>query len=151
MKKLNSPINQSRRKFFGCFFAEIISAIEQVRGKPQMRLENMESLPDKVMAGITPVLKQSTSYRIVKDCLLIKNKENGSFKEVYRFNATEYYMLGFFDGYHTLKNIGVHLENRFGINPEESFEYVKSFFINMASYAVCHPADAHDNFPNETL
>lgn len=136
--------NKTRRNFFAFFLSEVICLFEEVIGKRQMRLSELDQVPDDILYTMIPVFNKQCPYCIEGDRLLIKFKKNSLFVEIYRMNPREIYILNCFDGVRTLKNIGRLVADKYGKDNLAAFQEVKSFFLFLAKNMICYPAHAHD-------
>jgi hypothetical protein len=137
-------VDKTRRRFFRFFLSETMCLVDEIRGKPQMRLSELDQVPDDVVRKMIPVFGKRCPYRIEGDRLLIEHKKTGLFEEIYHLDPAEMYILPCFDGHHSLEDIGRHLEDRFDQDKEEAYQRVKSLFVVLAKRMVCYPANVHD-------
>ena len=133
-----------RRQFFRLLLSEAIGLVEEIKGKPQMRLSDLDQVPDDVMRQMAPVFNKDCLYRFDDNRLLIKPKETDEFQELYRFNAQEMSILQQFDKQVTLAEIGRRVAQEFGQNEERAYQQVKTLFLMLAKRGLCHPAQAHE-------
>ena len=139
-----NPIVTPRRNFFRYLLSEAIGLVEEFRGKPQMRLSDLSQVPDELLRQMMPVLNETRSYSIEQDRVLLHHRNRETSQEVYHLNVNEHYMLRFFDGQHSLEDIGRHVANEFGTDTENAYLEVKILFLALAKFAICHPAQAHE-------
>ena len=59
-------------------------------------------------------------------------------------------ILDSFDGQHSVEAISFQIAGEFGQSSEEAYQQVKTLFIRLARYAICHPAQAHDELIEPT-
>jgi len=133
----------TRRSFFRHLVAEAVSLVEEVRGRPQMRLSELDQVPDEIVRQMVPVFNKRCSYFIENNRVLLKHKKTGIYQEIYRLDSKEQYMIQYFDGQHTLEAIGRRVANEFGVDEETAYQQVKALFIFLAKQFVCIPAYAH--------
>jgi len=136
----------SRRSFFRHLLAEAISLTEEVRGKPQMRLSELDQVPDEVVRQMMPVFNENHSYSIEDDRVLLKHKKTETYQEIYRLDTKERFILRYFEGQHTLEEIGRLVAEEFGLDEEAAYQQTKALFIFLAKHFICFPAHAHDEF-----
>ncbi len=134
-----------RRNFFRQLFSETIGLAEELRGKPQMRLRELEQMPDEVVRRMTPVFNEYRSYLIEDNRVLLKPNKTEAYQEIYRLNPIESYVLRYFDGQHTLERLGQRASDEFGQNNDIVYQQVKALFIVLAKHAICFPVQAHDD------
>lgn len=138
-----SPV-APRRSFFRLMLAEAMSLAEEVQGKPQMRLSELEQVPDELLRRMSPVFNATRSYAIEDNCVLLQHRKRVTSQTVYQLEANEHYMLRFFDGQHTLEEIGRLVADEFGQDEGTAYQEVKALFIALAKYAICHPSQAYE-------
>ena len=143
-----SPV-APRRSFFRLMLAEAMSLAEEVQGRPQMRLSELDQVPDEAMRRMSPVFNETRSYSIENNSVLLQHRKRGTSQIVYQLEANEHYMLQFFDGQHTLEEIGRFVADKFGQDEETAYQEVKALFIALSKYAICHPAQAYEENDNE--
>ncbi len=139
-----NPIDKTRRHFFRQFLSETICLFEEISGKPQMRLSELDQVSDDVVRKMIPVLNKSSPYRVEANRLLMKHKETELFEEIYRLESREMYIFRCFDGRHTLEDIAHLLEDRFKQDNKAAYLQVKNLFMVLAKRMICYPAHAHD-------
>lgn len=139
----NTPV-APRRSFFRLMLAEAISLAEEVRGRPQRRLSDLDQVPDEVVRQMAPVFNKKRAYSIENDRVLLKQKKTGTYQEIYQLDPQEKFMLHYFDGQHTLEAIGHRVAEKFGQDEETTYQQVKTLFIFLAKHVICFPAQAHE-------
>lgn len=134
----------TRRKFFRQLCGETISQVDEIRGKPQLRLCELDQVPDHILREMIPVLNPSSLYRIRDDRILVKNRHSGNWEEFYRLDPSKTFIFSCFNGQHTLDDIAYKLEKRFNHNKETAFNCVKTLFIASARHFICYPDQPHE-------
>ena len=61
-----------RRGFFRSLAGEVAGFYDEIRGKPQLRLDEIGSLPDEVLAGIMPMIVPDVDIRVEEDMVLAR-------------------------------------------------------------------------------
>ena len=133
-----------RRSFFRILLSEAIGLAEELRGKPQMRLSELDQAPDDVVRRMSPVFNENRTYSIENDRVLLKHKKTGTYQEIYRLDFQEKSMLRYFDGQHTLEEIGRYAADEFGQSHEMAYQQAKALFVFLAKHCICFPVQAHD-------
>jgi hypothetical protein len=134
-----------RRTFFRKFFAESISAIEEMRGIPQFRLDEIESLPIPVLEEIVPTSVGQDDFCIRGNRLIDNTSRESPPKTIRTFTADEMEVLDLFDGRRSLRAVARELsaENR-ELDPEQAFALASRLFCDLARRMVYIPAGGHD-------
>jgi hypothetical protein len=135
-------VDQKRRHFFRDVLSQGLSLVDEVRGKPQLLLEDIGRLPDESIRYMVPVLSESAHYRIERGWLLLKDK--GVFVEFHRLDSQDLEILQAFDGRRTIEELAVFFHQRDGIDHWASYQRVKLLFVTLTRIAVCHPLHPHD-------
>jgi hypothetical protein len=142
MKTVSTPIKNSRRHFFRRFIAETISLAEEICGRPQCRLSDVNQLPDSIIRTIVPVYKRTIDYRIQRNRLLLKDIKTSSYITLCHLSAQDCFIMQCINTGKTLDQIAELVENEFGEDSQKAYLKVKSLFLKLVSHAICHPANA---------
>ena len=140
----NESVDKSRRSFYREFLAETISLFEEIHGKPQMRLKQIDAVPDDVVRCMVPVLNPNHLIRVENNHISVLNHKTGAIRVTVELNSEEIFILENFDGYMTIEDIAECVESEFGMEHEKAFQQVKETFFMLTKRMICHPAHAHD-------
>jgi hypothetical protein len=132
----------NRRNFFRSFIAETISFIDEIKGTPQLRLDDLKTLPDDILKGMVPVFNKAFPSRIEDGQLLVQGKD-GEFRPYCLLDERHAYILTCFDGNHSITGMANLLVAEFQLDPDAAYAEVKTFFLRLAEAGICHPAGAH--------
>ena len=134
-----------RRHFFRSFLGEAVSAVDEIRGRPQLSIDDIGRLPDSVLRTMRPVRDALGPYLIEQGQLLRGEPGDPARRQiVYVFESWELDVLARFDGRSTLDAIAQAHATSHKIDVETAYKRAKSLFVALASYLVCRPADAHE-------
>lgn len=139
--------NVSRRQYFHSLFADAVAAVDELRGKPHFRLDEIGQLPDSVLRDMTPVVFQGMTLDIgdtpnSEDGWLLLQKSPDAPRERHmRLTAPQKYAVERFDGKHSVAAICAETESAFDLSPDAALELVKALFVTLAANGVCHPLD----------
>jgi hypothetical protein len=139
-------VDKTRRGFFRRVLTESVVLFDEIKGRPQMRLSELDQVEDPVIRKMVPALNMSCSPHIKGDCLLVTDVRTEADKEVCRLDPMEKYIFDCFDGGQNLEDIGRRVAVQFDRDTEEAYGQAKSFFIFLAKQTVCYPTSAH-NYP----
>jgi hypothetical protein len=139
---MNNP-EHSRRKFFNSLAGKIVAFTYEINGIPQMKLNGLNDLPDKVIEQMIPVMVPDDTFRIESDHILIYNKNTELFEKFKQLSRHQMYILRSFDGISTIRDITLKYASKYKVENETAFRHVRSLFTSLAEYMVCHPKDAH--------
>jgi hypothetical protein len=129
-----------RRHFFRSFLAATASAVEQVKGRPQLALGELDQLPDAVLGLMRPVRQSLGPYRVEHASLVRTIADGGERRPVHTFEPWELDVLDRFDGRSTLHDIARAHGAVHGVDADAAWCGAKSLFIALCSYLVCHPS-----------
>ena len=143
-REKRESVDKSRRGFYREFLAETISLFEEVHGKPQMRVKQIDTVPDDIVRRMIPVFNDNRPCRIENGRILLRTHKTGTHREIAKLNPRELFIVETFDGFITLENITKLVETEFKIDHEKAFLQVKEVFFMLTKRMICHPAHAHD-------
>ena len=137
-------VDKSRRSFYRKFLAETLSLFEEIHGKPQMRVKQIDTVSDDVARRMIPVFNNNQLYRVENNYIFLRDYKTGVHRKIIQLKPREIFIIENFDGYMTIENIAGLVESEFKIEYEEAFQQVKETFFMLAKRMICHPAHAHD-------
>ena len=132
-------MDSGRRLFFRKFLLDVFVGVEELRGRQYIKLGDLVQAPDSVLKKVIPVLRKDGSYRIEDRLISKKDRKTGAFLEVYQMTPQEKCFFQYFDGKHTLEEIGRIGESELGLECEDSYYSVKTLFCTLATQLVCQP------------
>jgi hypothetical protein len=139
-------MQSARRSFFKKFFAESLSAIDELKGIPQFRLGEIQNLQDSILKDIVPVATAQDIYIIEGNHLLKKIPGENLPVIIRTFDPDEIFVLRLFDGQNSIQSVATKLEKRFSVlDPERSFKFVKAIFVEVAHLMLFVPAGKHEH------
>lgn len=148
-------MNENRRTFFRRILTETIGLTEEIRGRQQLRLSELEELPDDQLGELVPVLRQAAFFRIEGNRLLIQTQSGGPFHEVFHLTARDLSIMDHMDGQTTLRQLSLKIAATFGFEHEKIYSRAKALFLALAKCGICRPANAVTAVtppsPSETL
>jgi hypothetical protein len=129
----------NRRAFFHSLLAGGLELFDESRGKAHYILEDIPLLPASELEGIVPVLRENAHLDIIDGWLSVAKTPGGPFTPLEPLTDRRAFILGHFDGHHTLGAIGAMVGARFGLPADEAAGEARDFFIALTSKGVCHP------------
>ncbi len=129
----------SRRGFFRRFMKETVSLADEVRGKPQMRLDDLDGLPDDELRAVVPVLSPAGRWRVEEGRVLARFGPGGDFIEVCRLDDVAAVMLDAMDGARTVEEVAWQVVDRVGASWSDAWPGVRERFLTLARRGVCRP------------
>jgi hypothetical protein len=136
--------SMQRRYFFRSFLGQAVSVVGEIRGRPQLSLEELGRLPDTVVRTMRPVRDKLGPYSIEGSELVLKRVGSAEREVVYAFGAWELDVIARFDGRSTLWEIAQAHASSQKVHAAAAYHGARSLFIALASYLVCRPSDAHE-------
>lgn len=131
--------NVSRRQYLRSLFTGAAAVVDELRGEPHFRLDEIGSLPDSVLRAMAPVAFQGTDLILEDGWLLLRKDPDASPERCMPLTAPQIYAVERFDGRHSIADICAATESAFGIPPDIAEELVKSLFVTLARNGICHP------------
>ena len=133
-----------RRGFFKQFLVETIYLYEELKGRPQMSLNEIEHLPDEIVRQMAPAFNENRAARMKGNVLFLEDAQSGASKKVCELDDVKMFIWGCIDGRTDIESIGRRVEREFSLEFDRAYEETKSFFIFLAKRLICHPAEAHE-------
>lgn len=138
----DEPLDPSRRFFFRRFFSQTTQYLsvvhEELRGRPQMRLSELDQFPDRVFRTIAPVFNRDLEYQFSETSFRIRNHETGQFMELLRLVDQDFDIINLFDQGLSLEQIAKQIEGKDSAG-EVVYHRVKTLFLTLSRCAICHP------------
>jgi hypothetical protein len=131
--------NVSRRQYLYSLFADAMAAVDELRGEPHFRLDEIGSLPDSVLRAMVPVADQGMILSVEDGWLLLRKSPDAPRERRIPLTEPQGYALDRFDGRHSIADICAETESAFGLSPAASSSLVKSLFVTLAQKGICHP------------
>ena len=132
----------NRRNFFRNLVSESISAVEELKGIPQFRLNEIHKMPDELFRKTVPTPVQDSSYFISESKLLkITPKEkNSSF--VRQLAREEMIAVSLFDGRRSIQSIAEEIvRGDDNVDAGTAYSIVRKLFIEFANLRIYVPLD----------
>jgi len=144
-KRVYRPsVDKTRRSFYRKFLAETLSLFEEITGKPQMRVEQIDTVPDDVVRQMIPVFNNNNTYYIENKHIFLNDYKTGELRETIDLDSVELFIIENLDGYMTIEDLAELVENKFRMEQQTAFQQVKETFFMLTKRRICHPAHAHD-------
>ncbi|MDR3631632.1 MAG: hypothetical protein P4L42_15030 [Desulfocapsaceae bacterium] len=133
-------MDSARRSFLKSFVAGTLSLADELRGTPQLRLDELDQVPEAVLRTMVPVFRSDGLASIKDGWLLIRHWEDGELRRYRPVDEREAYMLACFDGRHSIDGICNLFQAEFQFDREAAFSTVKRLFVQLAEAGICQPA-----------
>jgi hypothetical protein len=135
-----------RRAFFRGIVGETAAWIEELQGRPQLRMVDVPRLPDEALARVTPVMNSERgSFVHERDVYVAEPGDAKRWRRVKELTPDASRVAREFDGRRTIAELAEHLRSGASgsaISYEIAFATVKSVFLDLLRAGLCHPANA---------
>ena len=112
----------TRRKFFSHAAREVVTGIEEARGRRHFTLADLRAFPDERLQNVVPKLVDgATSGR--------------------EFSGVQQLVFNYFDGRKSLEEIAAAVAEKTGLTAAEAFSETKRLFLQLANRCECFPAN----------
>lgn len=134
----------NRRRFFRLLARETLAAADELRGRPQLALTQLPTLPDEALAGLVP--KFLEGVRVVRDANELRAHRPKGDVPVHLGGANEAacLCLDSFDGKNSLSTVSRQLACALGWERARAYAFVRAFFLRLVGLRLCVPANALD-------
>jgi len=132
----------SRRTFWRALFqeAQVVSGV--LKGGQQCRLEDLDRLPDEVLAAIRPMVHPAYEVFVADNVVYGRHREEGITVQLFATDETwKWAALGMFNGRQTLAEIGVRLAQAMAWERDKGFSQALALFLTLANRLICIPRD----------
>lgn len=130
-----------RRTFFKYMTCNILVAIDEIRGIPQLKLSDLEELPVEQIKRIIPKIDDRNIYFIERGILWSKDRKTMTVKNICEIDPVEQTIFKRFSGIETVGEIALWASEHHNLIPEEGFRITSEFFIRLAKNRVCFPGN----------
>ena len=131
----------SRRRYLRSLLAEAIGMVDELRGEPHFFLDDIASLPDAVLRGMAPVVRQGMTLGIADGWLLLRKSPDAPFERLMPLSTQQIHIINCFDGQHSIADICGVMESMFDLSPDVAASLAGSLFVTLAEKGICHPKD----------
>ena len=132
--------DSDRRYYLHSLLAGAVAMVDELRGKPHFKLDELDTLPDVVLGNMVPVVHQGKNIRIEDGWLLAQEEAEAAFNRCLRLDAQEEYIVSHFDGQHSVIGICKLMETEYGLSHESALAAVRRLFVTLAQQGIYHPA-----------
>jgi hypothetical protein len=134
------PIDD-RRFFFRQLARETVVWVEELCGRPSVKLTDLPSLPPEAIAALVPQI--CPGVQIVPEELQISARLPGATGMVVLFESGEANLMVFngFNGMNTIEKVASDLSAATEWSRERSLDHVKEMFFRLVRLRVCAPAN----------
>jgi len=136
-------VDRGRRAFWRQLVGGVLAMRDELSGVPQMPVDAMGDLPERVVAEMVPAWRQGLLV-VVRQDGLYRVSDDGEETCVCPLTATERLMVDQYAGGRNLKVIACHVAAVTGLSENDVFQDARALFVGLCQDGWCHPAAAHD-------
>ncbi len=140
LKKRERKETMRRRHFFRAFLGEAAATVDEIRGRPQMSLDELDLVPDQILRQMRPIREASSAYAIDEDRLVLLGRGGKVKRVIYVMHPWELDVMQRMDGRSTIEEISHQHSVAHSVQAHVAYERVKSLFIALSTYMICRPA-----------
>jgi hypothetical protein len=132
--------NNPRRAFFKYLLSNLIATIDEMRGRPQHRLIDLDKLPEKQLKNLIPKINSNENIYFSNNGILCsKGKNLSAYRELLILDQYELYVSKCFLGTNTIGEISSWTSKHYGLSQEEGFRITSQTFMRLVKKGVCRP------------
>jgi len=132
----------NRRRFFRSLAREGLSAVDELRGIPQGKLEDLPKLSGEQLAQLVPAIAEGVEILPGEEAVRARRPKDAAPVELFRMDPATILLFNSFDGTKTLGDCAAELAAATGWPPERSFAAAKGLFLHLTRLRVCVPQNA---------
>jgi hypothetical protein len=130
-----------RRGFFRLFARESVVALDELRGRPQLRLADLPQLPDATLEQIAPAILEGVTVIPEEQRITARPPACQQAIVLFARDPVPVFIFNRFNGRSTLAQISKELSAQQQWPQEQSFAAVKALFFRLVRLRVCVPAN----------
>lgn len=134
--------SDNRRKFFSGLALEMLGLKDAISGRPVFSLADLGKAGAGDLAGIIPVIRQDMDYLDDPEAVRCRLHSSGKTVTLFKRSAPALSAFNFMNGGATLSEIARGLSAEYGWAEQESFAFVRGFFLTLVEAGVCFPKNA---------
>ena len=134
-----SEIGLRRRNFFRSLAREAAVRADEMRGIPQMRLDQLDQLPDEVLAELVPGV--APGVQILPDDDFVRGRIPGVAEPVvlFRHAPAELYVFNRFNGRNRLGQVAEEWAAETASEYSRAFGFTRAIFLGLVRLRACVP------------
>lgn len=141
---MNNAIKDAnpRRAFFRWMARQSLLTFEEMRGRPQMRLNDLPALPSDEIATLQPEVLADVTIFTGNDLVLARLPGKDDTITLFPICSPELAIFNRFNGMNTLSDVAGSWRDESGLPLEQTFLGVRTLFLRMTQLGVCAPVNA---------
>ena len=129
-----------RRRFFRQFAGEGIALLEELSGKPQLRLNQLSELPDESLFTLKPAFLPGVTV-FAEGTRMLGRRGDGTPVDLYGLDDPGTFVLSRFDGWSPLGEIAAELESARSWSAASARSLAREVFLRLVADGLCAPAN----------
>lgn len=131
-----------RRGFFKQMVSEALGAAEEAAGRPQFRLDEIPSLPDDVLAGLVPQVREDAEIVVTDAGVQAKLRTRQEPVVLFAHDAVDTFVFNRFNGSTPLGRAARELSAAMSLDGPDAFACARALFVRLVRLRVVVPANA---------
>lgn len=138
---VDARVTPSRREALRQLLARALLTTEELAGRPQLRLRDLEDLPDETLRQVVPRL--APGVEIVVDGGAVKARRRSGEPPLLLFDRRSEELLAFnrIDGRRSLGEAAAELARELSWDDQAAWGRVRKLFLHLVHLGVCFPRD----------
>jgi hypothetical protein len=129
----------NRRRFFGQVFGKALVTVEQLAGKPHLRIPDLEEMADESLAKLIPVVREDAEIVLNEHGVKVGRPGGNPDLDLVGLETTDLVVFNLINGERTVAEISSDVANGLSCDEKEAFARVKALVLHLTKQGVCVP------------
>lgn len=134
----------SRRLFLKSLVGQASVLLDEISGRPQLRLADLPQLSDEMLGEIKPLIIEGFEITVDDEYILARKPGQDEDVKLIATDRASLYVFNLFNGIWPIAEIASHLAEFMSWNEETSLGFTKELFLHLVSLGVCVPGNTPD-------
>lgn len=130
-----------RRKVFRILAGEGLALLDEWRGRPQYRSNDLAECPSELLARIVPRIEPGIFVDADENGVYARKGEQGDLVYLFVQSPENRFIFNRINGRNPIARITAELSQEFAEDESTSFERVRGLFLSLAALGVCSPVN----------
>jgi hypothetical protein len=135
------PEREGRRGFFHWLAGQGVVAFEEMRGRPQLRLNELGELPDAQLATSKPAVLPEVEILLEENRVLARAPRRTDAVILFSSDSIDLRIFNHFNGTNTLAEAAEKVRAETGEEPEQVLAASRVLFLRLVALGVCAPVN----------
>ena len=140
-KRQQTAQSPSRRGFFRMLPGELWSIFEAAKGIPQLRLDELDDLPDEILGQLVPAMDPAWQIRVDERAVRAKYPRKNRDVELFDNSERNRIIFNQFNSTNTIDECARLVAEQCDISSADAFSDVRRLFLHLVYCGVCAPAN----------